>query len=471
MATYNFDNYETVKFNGTEMFQVKYGTTVVYNKTLINFDEGGGSAVSNKYAYYNRVYGALPTSSRLGYALEGWFTGANQTGTKILSTTVLSSVITSQTLYAAWTPNIYTITFNANEGSIPSPTWKSVTYASTYGTLATTSRTGYTFNGWFTAPSGGTQITSASTVSITGDQTLYAQWTINTYTVTFNANGGTTPSPTSKLVTPGSTYGTLATTSRTGYTFAGWFTASSGGTQITSASTVSITGDQTLYAQWTPNIYTITFNANGGRTPSPTWTSVEYGSTYGTLATTSRTNYSLVGWFTAPSGGTQITSASIVSITGDQTLYAQWALNTYTVTFDANGGTTPSPGSKSVTYGSTYGTLATTSRSGYTFNGWFTASSGGTQITSSTQMTQTSNHTLYAQWVANTTPTWVLVSENSSPWYSHIEPLYVSNWANRVAEAKQYLDTYYPATNYSEYYGISVQVQIDTYLDFQVLYL
>ena len=71
----------------------------------------------------------------------------------------------------------------------------------------------------------------------------------------------------------------------------------------------------------------------------------------------------------------------------------------YTITFNANGGSTPSPTSKSVAYWSTYGTLATTSRSGYTFNGWFTAASGGTQITSSTQMTQTANHTLYAQWV------------------------------------------------------------------------
>lgn len=71
MATYNFDNYTTVNMNGTEMFQVKYGTTVVYNKTLINFDEGGGDAVSNKYAYYKRAYGKLPTTSRTGHTFAG----------------------------------------------------------------------------------------------------------------------------------------------------------------------------------------------------------------------------------------------------------------------------------------------------------------------------------------------------------------------------------------------------------------
>jgi uncharacterized repeat protein (TIGR02543 family) len=82
---------------------------------------------------------------------------------------------------------------------------------------------------------------------------------------------------------------------------------------------------------------------------------------------------------------------------------------TMTVTFNANGGTTPSPTSKVVTNGSTYGTLATTSRSGFTFNGWFTASSGGVQRTSSSTVTETANHTLWAQWTA------VATTQTSTP--------------------------------------------------------
>lgn len=147
MATYNFDDYTTVIMNGTEMFQVKYGTTVVYNKTLINFDERGGTTVSDKYAYYKRAYGTLPPISRRGHTFNGWFTGIDQTGSEILSTTILNSVITSQTLYAAWDPNTYTVTFDPYGGTTPNPTSKSVTYGSTYGTLPTTSRTGHTFNG------------------------------------------------------------------------------------------------------------------------------------------------------------------------------------------------------------------------------------------------------------------------------------------------------------------------------------
>ncbi|MDD3646555.1 MAG: InlB B-repeat-containing protein [Candidatus Gracilibacteria bacterium] len=71
----------------------------------------------------------------------------------------------------------------------------------------------------------------------------------------------------------------------------------------------------------------------------------------------------------------------------------------YTVTFNANGGTTPSPETKAVTYNTAIGTLATTSRDGYAFNGWFTATSGGTQITENTEII--ANITYYAQWTAS----------------------------------------------------------------------
>jgi uncharacterized protein (TIGR02145 family)/uncharacterized repeat protein (TIGR02543 family) len=73
----------------------------------------------------------------------------------------------------------------------------------------------------------------------------------------------------------------------------------------------------------------------------------------------------------------------------------------YTVTFDANGGTTPVPASKLVSVGGTYGELPTTTRTGYTFNDWFTAASGGSQVTSETMVTTASNHTIYAQWTVD----------------------------------------------------------------------
>lgn len=220
-------------------------------------------------------------------------------------------------------PVTYTVTFNTNGGNAVSPTSKTVTKGSTYGTLPTPTRTGYTFDGWYTAASGGTKITSTTTVSITANQTLYAHWKANTYTVTFNANGGTTPTA-SKSVTYAGTYGTLPTPTRTGYTFDGWFTAASGGTKITSTTTVSITADQTLYAHWTIKKYTITAaGTNGTVTGGGTY---NYNST-ATLSASPAECYAFARW---SDGNTS--NPRTVTVTGDATYTAIFEKVQYTVT-------------------------------------------------------------------------------------------------------------------------------------------
>ena len=141
-------------------------------------------------------------------------------------------------------------------------------------------------------------------------------------TVTFNANGGSVGTNT-KTVYYDETYGDLPTATRTGYTFAGWYTSSTGGTRVTNTSTVTNSNAHTLYAHWTANQYTVTLNANGGSVSTSTIT-VTYDSTYGTLPNPSRSNYDFLGWYTATSGGTQVKSSTVVKITANQTLYAQW---------------------------------------------------------------------------------------------------------------------------------------------------
>ena len=142
---------------------------------------------------------------------------------------------------------IFTITFNANGGNV-SPASKNVTYSSTYGTLPTPTRTGYSFAGWFTSPTGGTQITSNTKVTTTTNQTLYAHWNINQYTLYFNGNGGSSPG--SRILNYGQSYGDLPSSSRPGYTFNGWFTDPNGGYQITANNTMG-TNNVTVYAHWT----------------------------------------------------------------------------------------------------------------------------------------------------------------------------------------------------------------------------
>ena len=154
------------------------------------------------------------------------------------------------------TPKYYTLTYNANGGSV-SPASKSLMNGVPYGTLPTPTRSGYTFDGWYTKASGGTKVSSST--KINGNTTIYAHWTKNGgsgtnptnptyYTLTYNPNGGTV-NPTSKTIAKGTAYGTLPTPTRAGYTFNGWYTKASGGTKV-SAST-KISGNTTIYAHWT----------------------------------------------------------------------------------------------------------------------------------------------------------------------------------------------------------------------------
>ncbi|HBA37168.1 MAG TPA: hypothetical protein DCY94_00460, partial [Firmicutes bacterium] len=230
--------------------------------------------------------------------------------------------------------SIFTVTFNATGGEA-NPTSKEVKYESTFGTLASAMRTGYTFTGWFLED--GRQIRENTIYDFIDDITLYAHWKPNDYKVLFNGNGGT-PTQSSKIVTYDSTYGTMPTATRTGYDFAGWYTASSGGNEVTESTRVKITATTTLYAHWEPKEFKVNFDPRGGSV-SPTFKSVKYDSTYGAMPVPVRSGCKFEGWYTDPSGGILVTSSTRVKLTRDQTLYARWS-KTYTVTFNNNGSIT-----------------------------------------------------------------------------------------------------------------------------------
>ena len=405
-AGHTFDGWYTKAAGG---IKVTRSTTITTNSShalyahwtpntyTITFDPNGGSvSQTSKTVAYGSAYGDMPTPERTGYTFTGWYT-ASSGGMKTTGETSVTTA-SDHTLYAHWTANTYTVTFDANSGSV-SPTSKTVTYDSTYGDMPTATRTGYTFDGWYNAPSGGSKVTDATSVTTDSDYTLYAHWTAKTYTVTFNSNGAGVE-PTSKTVTYDSSYGDMPTLTRTGYTFAGWYTSPSGGSKVTDATSITTASVHTLYAHWTGNTYIVDFDANGGSVSPPSKT-VTYGATYGSLPTPTRTGYSFGGWHTAASGGSKVTSATSVTTASDQTLHARWTANTYNVTFDPNNGSV-SPTSKAVAYDSTYGDMPTPTRTGYTFAGWYTASSGGTEVIYTTFVTTASAHTLYAHWTANT---------------------------------------------------------------------
>lgn len=248
-------------------------------------------------------------------------------------------------------------------------------------------RPGYTFTGWYTdaelaAPFTGTTMPMS-------DLTLYAGWSINTYTVSFSVGGGSAVP--AQSVKYGDAAATPDTPSRENYRFMGWYADAA----CTAAwnFTTAITGDTTIYAKWIYNVYTVTFNANGGT--GSTSQDVLYNSLL-TAPSVSRTGYSLTGWF-RDAACTTAWNFDSDKVLGAVTLYAGWNPNAYTVTFDANGGSVATA-SKSVTYAAEYGSLPTPTRTGYTFNGWYSAASGGTRILDATKVSTAGSHTLYAQW-------------------------------------------------------------------------
>jgi uncharacterized repeat protein (TIGR02543 family) len=186
--------------------------------------------------------------------------------------------------------------------------------------LPTPTRPGYIFRGWFTTAIGGGLATAAATVTATSDHTLYAQWAAASYTVSFDANGGSVGTA-SKAVTYNALYGVLPTPARSGYTFQGWYT--SGGTQVTATATMAATSDHTLYAQWAAASCTVAFNAGGG-TVTPTSIAVTYAAPYGALPTPVRSGYTFKGWYTAATGGILVADTTTVTTIYNHILYAQW---------------------------------------------------------------------------------------------------------------------------------------------------
>jgi uncharacterized repeat protein (TIGR02543 family) len=182
--------------------------------------------------------------------------------------------------------------------------------------------------------------------------TLYAQWTENTYSVTYNGNGnigGSVPTDATSYHN-GDTATALGNTGslvRTGYTFAGWNTAANGsGTGYTGGDTFAIgLSDVTLYAQWTPIDYTVTYNGNtntGGSVPTDgnAYHITDTVTVLGNTGALVKTGYTFTGWNTAANGsGSGYTGGNTFAMgSSSVTLYAQWTINNYTLTVNSGVG-------------------------------------------------------------------------------------------------------------------------------------
>ena len=204
--------------------------------------------------------------------------------------------------------------------------------------LATASRTGYTFLGWYTSATGGTKVGSGENYvpsNITGNITLYGHWEINEYTLTVNPNGGrwNNTTATSSFTQNYGTTKEIANPTAPSYTIT--FNANLSGANLnkTTATYTKAFDRWNLSGSGSLSGTTYTFGAGNG-----TLTAQYKNGNAITLATASRTGYTFLGWYTAASGGTKVGDSGgsylPTNITGNMTLYGHWQINSYTVTYD-----------------------------------------------------------------------------------------------------------------------------------------
>ena len=292
---------------------------------------------------WGEPYGDLSeaVATRAGYGFAGWADGDGQ------PIDAAAPVWSEATLFAKWTGNRYSVAFDANGGE-GEMTDQEFTYGEPQALADNLfTRKGYGFAGWATEEEGEALYLDKAVVSnLTGEADgefpLYAVWSPNDNTVTFDGNGGT-PDEASRTVKTDAELGGLPTATRRGYAFAGWFTDREKGEKV-SATTV-VTTDVTYYAQWTANEYEIGFDPRGGSgemDPQPmTWDEEE--ALYSNLFF--RVGYTFLGWTDdkAELDEVQYCDGVVVSnltdvADGQFPLYAVWEANHYYVAFDANGG-------------------------------------------------------------------------------------------------------------------------------------
>lgn len=292
------------------------------------------------------------TPSKTGYTFTGWYT--NEACTELYTKDYITDNIT---LYAGFQANTYTINFDGGKSVYSNVTGSTASLSMTYDQSKALpecgfTNAGYKFVGWSTDKNATTATYNAgqsvnNLSSTDGDTiTLYAIWTESQYTIKFNANGGSGSMSDQIVLRDISTPLKANGFTRTGYTFVGWATSTTGSVVYSNEQSVlniaTLDSPITLYAVWNANTYTVNFDANGGNGSMSSQSM-----TYGVASNLSncqftRTGYVFKGWSTTKDGSvvyknlqsvSNLSSANGSSIT----LYAVWEPIQCVVTFIVDG--------------------------------------------------------------------------------------------------------------------------------------
>ncbi|TYU50452.1 InlB B-repeat-containing protein [Listeria monocytogenes] len=343
----------------------------------MTYDNGG--VTTTETVDYDGLAEEPTTPTKAGYTFDGWYDA--ETGGKKWDFAQDKMPANPVTLYARFTMNNYTATFN-NDGTT---TTQTVDYQEALTEPTAPTKDGYTFDGWYDAQTGGTKWNFATNKMPANNITLYARYSVKSYTATFDKEGTTT--------TQTANYDSLLTEpaapTKDGYTFDGWYDAETGGTKWNFATNKMPAKNVTLYARFTVKSYTATFDKDGTTTTQ----TVNYDSLIQEPTAPTKDGYTFTGWYDAETGGTKWDFAANKMPAKNVTLYARFSTNAYTATFDKEGTTT----TQAVDYDSLLTEPTAPTKDGYTFDGWYDAETGGNKWNFATNKMPAKNMTLYAR--------------------------------------------------------------------------
>ena len=328
----------------------------------VTLNTNGGTINSGNVTSYTYGVGAtLPTAGDMtytGHTFVGWYDNENLTGSPV--TAIGGTETGNKEYWAKWEANAYTVTLNTNGGTINSGNVTEYTYGvgATLPTAGDMTYTGHTFVGWYDNENlTGDPVTAIGGTEM-GNKEYWAKWEINQYTITVKPENGKAD------ITITQDYGTPITApadpTREGYTFAGWDKA---------IPATMPAENLTITAHWSLDTYSITYNLDGGTASgNPDFYTVE--SSTITLNPPTRTGYTFIGWSgTDLSGSDNLTVTIPAGSIGNRSYIAHWSLNTYSITYDLDGGTALG-NPDFYTVESSAITLNEPTKAGYVFTGW-----------------------------------------------------------------------------------------------------
>lgn len=351
---------------------------ITYN-LVYKYNLGGFEDQSDSYTVETYASKSLPVvAKRNDYDFAGWYmNGVKQDVVPFDWETKQTPI--AFTLEAKWTVIPYAVKFDLNYEGGGMLEGDQYTYNAEQGmenlpdkTVAT--RTGYMLKGWYENAQGtGEPVTKIP--AGTGEKILYAQWTPNTYMITYYWNGGDelSSAPATFVYNVGATLPTAEEMRKDHYTFAGWTREPSSSNYVGRVEASCCAESQTFYAQWVPATYTLQFNTNGGTTVADL--NYLYGSEVA-LKKSYRNGYAFGGWYadadlTKPVGE-MVTSVTIPdNAPKTLTFYAQWNPIQYTITYDTYGGTIQSGRVDTYRTGEEVMLPTDVRRDGFSFAGWY----------------------------------------------------------------------------------------------------